>query len=472
MLPRMCTTTLAPRAAALLLGLASVSLAQDDASDPTLDGHWPSFRGYRARGIAEGYETPVEWDVAAGENVAWRTPIPGLAHSSPVVWGDRVFVTTAVREGGEAELSSLYGSPGYGAGDSVENEGPHRFEVLCLDAKSGEVLWTRTAHTGVPKVKRHPKSSHANSTPAVDVEHVVAFFGSEGLYCYDHDGELAWKLDLGVLDAGAPDVEDTEAYQWGFAASPVLDGGVVYVQCDVQDQSFLAAFRAGDGSEIWRTPRDEAPTWSTPTVHDAAAGGRAQVIANGYRHIGGYDRATGAEIWKLVGGGDVPVPTPVVALDRIFLTSAHGRMNPIYCIDVEAEGLLTADPGECAAMLWCHPRRGIYMQTPLVYGEELYCCSDGGILACYDANTGEEIYRERVGAGRTGFSGSAVAADGKLYLSGESGEVFVVPAGPDFEVLAVNDLGETCMATPALSKGRLFFRSRHHLTCVGVAGSR
>ncbi len=428
--------------------------------------NWPSFRGERARGVADGYATPDEWELEDELNVLWRTPIPGLAHSSPIVWGAKLFVTTAEKVEGEAELSSLYGSPGYGAGESVENEGPHAFQLYCLDKLTGEILWERTAHEGVPKVKRHPKSSHANSTPACDAERVVAFFGSEGLHCYDHDGKLLWSRDFGVLDAGAPGISEPEKYQWGFASSPVLHEGSVIVQCDVQDQSFLTVLDAKDGSVHWRVDRDEDPSWCTPTVIDAGAGGKPQIVLNGYKHIGGYDLATGEEVWKLVGGGDVPVPTPVVGHDLIFLTSAHGRMRPIYAIKRGAQGLLNIDPDECADMAWSYPRAGVYMQTPLVYGDYLYLNSDGGVLSCYDAKTGKRMYKERVGDGANGFSGSPVAADGKIYLSGESGQVVVVNAGPELDPPITNDLGETCMATPAVSEGRLYFRTRNHVIAL------
>lgn len=423
------------------------------------DPNWPSFRGPRACGVAEGFATPVEWDVPAGKNVLWRTPIPGLAHSSPVVWGERVFVTSAMRVKGESELSSLYGSPGYGAGESVPDEGEHAFEVFCLNKKTGELLWKRTAHTGVPEIKRHPKSTHANSTPACDAGHVLAFFGSEGLFCYDHQGKLIWSRDFGVLDASAPRAADL---QWGFASSPVIHGDRVIVQCDVQEASFLAALSLADGKELWRTPRDETPTWCTPTVLDAGPDGKGQVLVNGYKHIGAYDLGSGAEIWKLVGGGDVPVPTPVVAHELVFLTSAHGQFRPLRAVPVAAKGTLAAEN-----LAWNQPSGGIYMQTPLVYGEELYACSDGGILACHDALTGDVVYRERLGDGTSGFSSSAVAADGRIYFTSEGGQVYVVTAGPDFEVVAVNELGETCLATPALSEGVLFFRTRGHLVAVG-----
>lgn len=432
--------------------------------------NWPSFRGERACGVAEGFATAVRWSVPDGAGIAWRTAVPGLAHSSPVVHGDRVFVTTAVRLEGDEELSSLYGSKGYGAGDSVEDEGPHDFDVYCLDRATGEVRWKRTAHRGVPTTKRHPKSSHANSTPACDGERVVAFFGSEGLFAYDHDGELLWRRDLGVLDCGAPPLGsdlDTERYQWGFASSPVLRGDRVFVQCDVQGQSFVAALDARTGEDVWRTEREEEPTWCTPTVCEVSCGGGAQLVCNGYAHVGGYELETGAELWRLSGGGDVPVPTPVVAAGRIFLTSAHGRSNPLYALDARrASGELALAPEESAAVLWYEGRRGVYMQTPLVLGAELYVCSDGGTLGCYDAASGASIYRERLGAGETGFSASPVAADGRLYFTGESGEVHVVAAGREFELLAVNDLGEECLATPAISHGRLLFRTVGHLVAV------
>lgn len=430
------------------------------------DTNWPSFRGPRASGVAEGFALPAEFDVPSGKNVLWKTPIAGLAHSSPVVWGTKVFVTTAVKKGEEAELASLFGSANYGAGESVADEGAHSFQLLCLDAESGKLLWTATAHEGQPAVKRHPKSTHANPTPAADATHVLAFFGSEGLHCYDHAGKLLWSKSFGLLDSAAPHgIDDTTGLQWGFASSPVIHGERVLVQCDVQREAFVCALSLGDGKELWRTPREEKSTWGTPAVaeHD----GRAQVIVNGYFHTGGYDVTTGKELWKLVGGGDVPVPTPLVHEDVVFLTSAHGPSRPLRAILLTAEGLVPTFPEESEHRLWELPNAGIYMQTPLLYGSELYACNDAGVLACHDAASGESHYRERLGDGSYGFSASAVAGDGKLYFTSESGRVHVVKPGTEFTQLADNDLGETCLATPAISAGRLFFRTRHHLLAVG-----
>ena len=428
--------------------LAALFAAQSESTD------WPSFRGPRARGVAEGHALAASFDLAKGENVHWRTPIPGLAHSSPIVWGARVFLTSAVRKAGPSALKvGLYGDI-----DEVPSEGPHDFVVLAIDKTSGEVLWQQTAWSGTPKHARHTKSSYAASTPATDGEHLVASFGTEGLYCFDLDGKLLWKRDLGDLDPGPYDMTDV---QWGYASSPVIHAGKVLVQCDTHSQDFVAAFDVATGNELWRTQREELSTWSTPTVD--VREGRAQVICNGYKTIGGYDLATGKELWKLVGGGDAPVPAPVVVEDIVLITNAHGRQAPIYAISAEAEGLIAP---EHEAMIWCHLNRGNYMQTPLVYGEELYLLSDAGILACLDLATGEQRYRERLGDGQSGFTASMVAGDGKLYATSEEGTVHVVAAGSTFERLGTSELGETCMATPAASEGRLFFRTRHHLTAI------
>jgi outer membrane protein assembly factor BamB len=256
--------------------------------------------------------------------------------------------------------------------------------------------------------------------------------------------------------------------QWGFSSSPVLYEDRVLVQCDVQGQSFLVALDANSGEEVWRTDRDEVPTWSTPTVD--VREGRSQVICNGFKHIGGYDLKTGAELWKLVGGGDIPVPTPIVSHDLIFVTNSHGRMTPIYAIDAMAEGTLTFEEEVSEEIVWSSRRGGNYMPTPVAYGEEIYFCNDRGILTCRDIAGGDEHYRERLGGGGTGFTASGVAADGKVYFADEIGEVYVIAAGMDFEVLAVNELGEECMASPAISEGVLYYRCRQRIVAIESGG--
>ena len=425
------------------------------------DDNWPSYRGPRAGGVAAGRPVPLRWNVPAGENVRWKTPIGGLGHSSVVIWGDRLFLTTAFSGAANPELKvGLYGDITPVTDDTV-----HRFEVSALDKETGAVLWSQTAHEGVPRIKRHKKSTHANSTPATDGERVVAFFGSEGLYCYDMDGNLQWKKDFGVLDSGFFMVKTA---QWGFGSSPVIHDGKVVVQADVQENSFLAVLDLETGEEIWRTGRDDVPTWSTPTLLPVA-GGATQVVVNGFRHVGGYDFATGEEIWRMAGGGDIPVPTPVAAHGLVFITSAHGRLAPILALrpqargDISLQGESTSNEG----VVWSQPRDGGYMQTPIVYGDYLYVCRDNGVLSCLDARTGELQYKTRVGSGGSGFSSSPVASDGRIYFTSELGDVHVVRAGPEFEELAVNELGEIHMSTPAISEGVIFFRTRGHVIAVG-----
>jgi outer membrane protein assembly factor BamB len=454
----MRSRTLRATSLALCLSVSFLpATAKEGASKET---NWPSFRGSSARGIADGYATSTTWNAEESKHVRWKTPIPGLGHSSPIVWGDRVFVTSAISGKEKDELKvGLYGNI-----DSVNDDTVHQWKVYCLDKKTGKILWEKTAYKGVPKVKRHTKSTHANCTMATDGKNVVAFFGSEGLYCYDLNGNLRWKKSLGLLDAGYYEVPSA---QWEYASSPILFDNSVVVQCDIQKGSFLAAFSIKDGAEVWRTPRDDVPTWSTPTIHEE--GGHALLIVNGYKHIGGYDARTGKEVWRLTGGGDIPVPTPVVANGLIFIMNAHGKMSPIYAVRLDATGdiSLQGDQQSNRGIAWSVNRGGAYMQTPMIYGDYLYSCQINGILSCYEAKTGKLVYQERLGTGRTGFTASPVAADGKLYFTSEEGDVYVVKAGPEFKILATNSMGEVCMATPAISEGTLFFRTQGHLVAIG-----
>ena len=435
----------------------TIALATTVAASPP---NWPSFRGPQATGVMDGQPAPSTWNVETGVNVKWKTPIPGLAHASPIVWGNRVFVVSAVSSDPDPYLRvGMYGESPDHPEDIV-----HDYRVYCLDKTSGKIIWESTAHSGKPQVKRHIKSTHANATPATDGRHVVAFFGSEGLYCYDVNGKLLWKKDLGYLDAGAFNAPEI---QWGFGSSPIIHENQVIVQCDVNNQSFIAAFDVATGKENWRTLRDAFPCWGTPTVH--ASGGRTQVIVNGYRYMGGYDAMTGKELWRLSGGGDVPAPTPYVAHDLIFITNAHGPMRPIYAIRLNATGDISLKRGQQSNefFAWCRPNRGSYIPTSIVYGDYLYVGDDRGILSCYEAKTGEKVYRKRLGGGLSAYSASPVASDGKLYFTSEDGDIDVVKAGPEYELLASNSMGEVCLATPAVCDGMIFVRARYHLFGIG-----
>ena len=241
---------------------------------------------------------------------------------------------------------------------------------------------------------------------------------------------------------------------------------MLILQCDVQKDSFIAAYSLKDGQEIWKTSRDEVPTWGTPQVY--AGKKHPQIIVNGFKHIGAYEIETGREIWKMTGGGDIPVPTPIVAGDLVYITNAHGRMSPIYAVKLSAKGDISLADGESSNqyVAWSHPKGGNYMTTPLMWEDYLYCCSNSGKLSCYNAATGELVYGKNLGPGRVAFSASPVAADGKIYFPGEKGDIYVVKAGPQFEVIAVNKMHEECMATPAISHGALLFRTRNHLVSI------
>ncbi|MEO1086252.1 MAG: PQQ-binding-like beta-propeller repeat protein, partial [Acidobacteriota bacterium] len=323
-------------------------------------------------------------------------------------------------------------------------------------------LWRRTVYEGEPKIQRHPKSSHASSTAATDGERVAALFGSEGLYVYDLDGELLWKKDLGVLHAGSYRTADA---QWGYGSSPVFHGGMLVIQADLFKGGFVVVFDAATGREIWRAERDDHPTWSTPTVY--SRGSRDLVVVNGYKHKAAYELASGQEVWRMSGGGDIPVPTPVVAHDLVFLTSAHGGSSPVYAIKTDARGdiSLEGDATSNAGVAWSVPRGGSYMQTPIVVGDELYVCRDNGVLSCYDARSGKRHYQERL-ASSEGFTASPVSAGDEIYFTGETGRTHVIKAGTSFERLAINELGESVMATPAIVGDTIYIRGRHHVVAI------
>ena len=422
--------------------------------------NWPQFRGPGASGVAEGVATPTTWNVPESSNLKWKTPIPGLGHSCPIVWEDRLFLTTAISD---KKLDSLKIGI-YHEIAPVEKDGVHAWVLYCIDKWTGKVIWERVCHKGVPKDKRHTKSSHANCTPATDGKRVVSFFGSEGLYCHDFNGTLLWKKDFGILDAAFFRVPRA---QWGFASSPIIHEGVVLLQCDVLKNSFLAALDLETGKILWKKPRNDLPAWSSPAVY--GEGAKTQVLVNGYRHIGGYDFRTGAELWRFRGGGDIPVPTPVTGHGLAFITNAHGKLAPIYAIKLDSRGDVSLKDGKASSeqVSWSVNRGGAYMQTPIVYGDYFYNCRDNGVLACFEAKTGRLVFQARLGSGFGGFTGSPVASGGKIYYVSEVGDVVVVKAGvPELKILAKNPLGEICLSTPAISDGELFFRTRTQLIAI------
>ena len=427
---------------------------------PGAPAPWPSFRGPRASGIADGQAPPATWDLESGENVLWKTPVPGLGLSSPVIHGDRVYLTTAASEGGDTSLKTgLYGDVG-----SVDDPTEHAFLVLALDLRSGRELWRRELGREVPDVRRHFKSSHANPTPATDGERVVVLFGGLGLFALDPDGEVLWHRELGRMGSGW---FFDPSYEWGFAASPILHEGRAIVQVDVYEGSFLAAFDLATGEEVWRTPREEIPTWSTPAVVEGPEGAW-EVVTNGPT-IRGYDASTGDELWTLGPNSEIVVGTPVVGDGTVFVTGGYPPARPIYAIRPGGRGDLSLADGETSGgpVTWSHQPGGTYMPTPLLYRGVLHMLHNNGRFAAYDAATGELLYRRRIGTNET-FTGSPIAADGRIYVTSEEGTTTIVRAGRTFEQLGTSSIDEAVLTTPAVSAGVLVLRGANHVFGLGA----
>lgn len=419
--------------------------------------NWPSFRGPNASGVADGNRLPNTWDATKETNVVWKTPIPGLAHSSPIVWKDRIFITTAI----SSDPNPTFGAKDRGIG-LARDDVKHSWRLYCLDKRTGKVIWEKTAHEGVPRAKRHTKATQANSTPVTDGKYVVALMGSEGLFAYDFNGKLLWRRDLGILNPGL--FRDPTS-EWGHASSPIIYKNLVIVQGDGHKQSFIAAYNLADGKQVWRVERGEITSWSTPTIYENPK--RTELISNGGRYIRGYDPLTGRELWRFSDNDtEVKMQAPLIANGLIFITGGYPPGRPMYAFRPGAQGDVSLKKGQeqNEFVAWQTDKGSPYTPTPIIYGDYLYVCADNGVFSAYNAKTGELIYQQRI---PSSFSASPVAADGKIYLPSEDGDVFVVKAGPKYELLATNPMGEALMATPAISDGLIIIRSQQYLYGIG-----
>jgi outer membrane protein assembly factor BamB len=464
---------------------AALALAAPGAPLESETRHWPQFRGPAGNGVAEGEHLPERWSTT--ENVVWRTSIPGRGWSSPIVWGARVFVTSAINSGEFKEPSTgIYGND-YVAelikqGLSQEEvlarvrardiEAPEEsdeidYMVYALDAATGDILWERRAHRGAPFGGRHRKNTYASETPVTDGERVYAYFGNVGLFCYTMDGDLLWSrrwppqpihLDIGT------------------AASPVLHGDRVYVLHDNNEHSFLAAVDRRTGEEIWVVPRNDFGArfrsgWATPFVWQH--GSRAEIVTVGQGYVVSYD-LDGKELWRLGGLVGQATPTPFAAGGLLYVgTGSQGESNrPLFAVRPGASGDISLAKDETSSefVAWHQPQAISYTPSPVVYDGRVYVVNDNGILTVFDAGTGRRVYQARVGGGGHTFSSSPWTYGGRIFCLSEEGDTFVIAAGDEYREIARNRLGEMTFATPAVAGNGLFIRTATTLYRLGRTG--
>jgi len=408
--------------------------------------NWPQFRGTKA-GVVEDGILPTTWSTT--ENVAWVIDIPGRAWSSPIVWVDRIFVTSAVGPADEEmPKKGLY----LGGNRDKPSDKTHRWMVYCIDFNSGKILWEKLAHQAVPEHPVHVKNTYASETPVTDGQHVYAYFGNVGLFCYDFDGKELWSKQFGSFKM---------RYNWGTAASPVLYKDRLYIVNDNDEQSFVIALDKKTGEQIWRVNRDEKSNWATPYVWENKL--RTELITSGTGKIRSYG-LNGKLLWELGGASAITIPTPFDRHGLLYVTSGFvvDKKKPLFAIRPGAEGdiSLNDDQDSNQYIAWCQKQGGPYNPTPIVYGDYLYVLYDRGTLSCYDARTGSEIYsKNKIAAGANAFTSSPWANDGRIFCLSEDGDTFVIQAGTEFKVLGSSKLDEMCMATPAAVRDSLIIRT-------------
>lgn len=416
------------------------------ASNVSAEVNWPQFRGNLA-GVAEDDILPDTWGTT--ENVAWTVEIPGRAWSSPIVWGDRIFVTSAIGGGGaEKPKKGLY----FGGNRDKPSDKTHRWMVYCIDFNSGKILWGKLAHEAVPKRPLHIKNTYASETPVTDGERVYAYFGNAGLYCYDLNGNELWSKKFESFNI---------RYNWGTAASPALYKDRLFIVNDNDEQSYLVAFDKKTGEQIWRVDRDEKSNWATPYIWKNEQ--RTELITCGTGKIRSYN-LDGKLLWELGGMSAIVIPTPSAGHGLLYINSGYvgDKKRPLYAIRPGAQGDITLKDNQNSNeyIAWRQKQGGPYNPSPIVYGDYLYVLYDRGLLSCYNARTGSEVYsKQRIAAGATAFTSSPWANNGKLFCLSEDGDTFVIQAGPKFKLLGRNKLDQMCMATPATLRGSLIIRT-------------
>ncbi len=435
----------------LFIGISSLLLLNFEAN---AKANWPQWRGPAGQGISTEKNLPTTW--TATRNIKWKTPIAGRGHSSPIVWGKKIFLTTALD--GEKVPGRTPGvthkmSDGsdFVHPDAVGADLKHTFKVICLDRETGKILWERVAYEGPVHDSRHKKASFASSTPATDGKYVFAFFGSEGLYAYDMNGKLMWKQDLGKLGTASV----------GYGVSPIIYGNLVIMQCDESGfNSFIAAFDKKTGKEVWRANRKVDVTWSTPVL--VKAGNRTELVASAAEAIVSYDPLTGKELWRHKGLESNAVNTPVVSNDMVVITSGYPKK---IALALRSGG--SGDVTGSKQLIWSYDKGTAYVPSPILYGDYLYLMAGNGTLTCLDAKTGKVAYEGGRVPKPIGFTASPVAYEDKVLITSEEGETFIVKAGPKHEIIGTNSVGEPVFASPAIADGKIFIRGVNNLFAIG-----
>jgi len=383
--------------------------------------YWPRWRGPSGQGVVNGKGYPDTWSSA--QNVLWKTPVPGAGNSSPIVWGDRIYLTTS-------------------------HDGGKRLSLLAFRRSDGALLWEKFAPEGRSEFV-HQKNGYASATPATDGSRIYVSFGSRGLMAFDMDGNLVWHRDLGAM-----------SNYWGTAGSPLLYKDRVIIYQDQRTGSFVGAFDSRTGKDVWRTPRQGTVGWGTPIAIRIA--GRDEIIVHSQYMVQAYNPDTGAELWRCNGNTMEVIPTPVVGYGLLFCSS--GRAGPTLAIRPGGQGDVTK-----SHVAWSSPRGSPFVPSPILYGEHLYMVNDmASIVTAFEAVSGRTVWQDRLGAARReGFSASPVAVDGKLFFTNDEGETFVLRAGAKFDLLHVNNIGERTLASPALVDGRWYIRTERHLFGIG-----
>ncbi|HKB05873.1 MAG TPA: PQQ-binding-like beta-propeller repeat protein [Gemmataceae bacterium] len=437
---------------------------------------WPQFRGPNGSATSDDKKLPAEWD--KDKNIAWKVKVPGYGWSGPIVWGDKVFVTTAVSDkqtkpaagfGGGFGGGGPGGKGGFppggkgGFGMPKPPDAVHKWEVHCLNASDGKVVWKQTAKEGKPTVPIQASNTYASETPATDGERVYAYFGMHGVHCFDTAGKVIWSKDLGTYPI---------ALGFGTGSSPVLADGKLFVQCDNEKESFLIALDAKTGEKVWRKDRTERTGWSSPIVWKNNK--RSEVICVGPRQVRSYDPATGDVLWELGGMSGQPKASPVATDELLYVGTGGGPggfgggSRPLMAVKPGGSGDITLKGGAKSndAIAWSQPQAGPQTASPLVYRDLVYVLDErGGVLHSYDTKTGKQVYKERI-PGARGFTSSPWAYDDKVFCLDDAGTTHVVQAGPEFKVLGKNSLGEMSWSSPAAANGALYLRTVDHLYCI------